>query len=262
MIADFQNRKIVITGATGYLGKAFAHKISELGASCLLVDKDKNELKVLKTSLEEISNATHFTYAADFTVPKNVETTVKAISEKHNCIDTILNNAAFNGDSQLDGWATDFANQSAQAWQKALQVNLISCFIFAQQLMPALLKSDNASVINIASIYGELGPDYRLYHQTDMHNPAAYGASKAGLIQLTRWLAATMGPDIRVNAVSPGGIYRRQDEKFVKNYVRKTVLGRMANEEDIIPMMIFLASHHSSYITGQNFVIDGGYSIL
>ena len=104
--------------------------------------------------------------------------------------------------------------------------------------------------------------DSSIYEGTNMHNPAAYGASKAGLIHLTKWLAATLGPEIRVNAISPGGIYRQQDEQFVRRYTHKTVLKRMATEEDIVPAMIFLASDNARYITGQNLVIDGGYSIL
>ena len=132
----------------------------------------------------------------------------------------------------------------------------------AQKLMPLMKSSDNASIINIGSIYAKLAPDYSIYEGTNMHNPAAYGASKAGLIHLTKWLAATLGPEIRVNAISPGGIYRQQDEQFVRRYTHKTVLKRMATEEDIVPAMIFLASDNARYITGQNLVIDGGYSIL
>tara|TARA_E500000178_G_scaffold356503_1_gene434897 strand:- start:5305 stop:6105 length:801 start_codon:yes stop_codon:yes gene_type:complete len=262
MIADFTDRTIVLTGASGFLGRAFAKRIAKLGASCILIDQNLIALKQMADRLSKISSAKHHCFQVDFTNSKNIETAIAQITETHNCIDTLINNAAFTGDSTIEGWGTDFPNQSLRAWHLALQVNLTSCFTMAQKLMPLMKSSDNASIINIGSIYAKLAPDYSIYEGTNMHNPAAYGASKAGLIHLTKWLAATLGPEIRVNAISPGGIYRQQDEQFVRRYTHKTVLKRMATEEDIVPAMIFLASDNARYITGQNLVIDGGYSIL
>ncbi len=121
-------------------------------------------------------------------------------------------------------------------------------------------KNNNGSIINIASTYGIVGPDYSLYEGTEMGNPAAYAASKGGLIQLTRWLSTTMAPNTRVNAVSPGGVFRHQPEKFVSRYEKRTPLARMATEEDFKGVIAFLAGDLSSYVTGQNIVIDGGWT--
>ena len=126
--------------------------------------------------------------------------------------------------------------------------------------MPKLVESDGASIVNIGSIYGMLGPDWGLYEGTAMSNPAAYGASKGALIQLTRWLATTIAPKIRVNIVSPGGIFRDQPNSFVKKYEERTPLGRMANENDFSGAILFLASDLSRYVTGQNIIVDGGWS--
>ena len=127
--------------------------------------------------------------------------------------------------------------------------------------MPLLQKSDHASVINIGSIYGSYGPDWRLYESTEMGNPAAYSSSKGGLLQFTRWLATSVAPLVRVNAVSPGGIYRKQNEKFVEKYSLRTPLGRMGTEDDLRGAVAYLASDLSRYVTGQNLEVDGGWGV-
>ena len=126
--------------------------------------------------------------------------------------------------------------------------------------MPALRASGHGSIIHISSLYGVVGPDMRLYEDTAMGNPAAYGASKGGLIQLNRWLSTVLAPEIRVNAISPGGLWRGQPEAFVGRYVARTPLGRMGTEEDFKGAAAFLASDASAYITGQNLVVDGGFT--
>ena len=122
------------------------------------------------------------------------------------------------------------------------------------------MYTSNIFTFNIGSIYGDLGPDWRIYEGTQLANPAAYSASKGGLIQLTRWLATTIAPKIRVNTISPGGIYRGQPKDFVERYASKTPLGRMATEDDIRGAIGYLSSDLSRYVTGQNLKIDGGWS--
>ena len=131
----------------------------------------------------------------------------------------------------------------------------------ARGLAPLLKKSRGGSIINIASIYGSYGPDYQLYEGTSMGNPAAYAASKGGLLQLTRWLATTLAPNVRVNAISPGGVFRNQPENFVKRYVARTPLRRMATEEDFCGAISYLSSDLSRYVTGQNLAVDGGWGV-
>ena len=141
-----------------------------------------------------------------------------------------------------------------------MEVNLTSAFHLSQSLYKILKKSKGANIINVASIYGELGPDWSIYNSTSIANPAAYSASKGGLIQLTRWLATTVSPEVRVNAISPGGIIRKQPKNFINRYVKKTPLGRMAKEEDLIGAISYLASDLSKYVTGQVLRVDGGWS--
>jgi NAD(P)-dependent dehydrogenase (short-subunit alcohol dehydrogenase family) len=165
------------------------------------------------------------------------------------------------GTSQGEGWNTTFENQSLESWERALRINLTAPFQLIQKLLPVLGGEKNSSIINVSSIYGEFAPDWKIYEGTDMSNPAAYSASKGGLLQLTRWLSTTLSPSIRINAVSPGGILRNQHPKFVAAYVEKTPLGRMATEADVVAAILFLASESSCYITGQNIRVNGGWGL-
>jgi NAD(P)-dependent dehydrogenase (short-subunit alcohol dehydrogenase family) len=129
------------------------------------------------------------------------------------------------------------------------------CQLFAH----ALKAGPGGSIINIASIYGQWGPDWSLYQGTAMANPAAYGASKGALIQFTRWLSTTLGPDVRANVISPGGVARGQPGSFVERYSARTPLRRMATEEDFRGAVAYLASDLSDYVTGQVLAVDGGW---
>jgi NAD(P)-dependent dehydrogenase (short-subunit alcohol dehydrogenase family) len=153
-----------------------------------------------------------------------------------------------------------FLEQDSTTYHKALDVNLAAPFVLVQSCTEALKASGHGSVINIASIYGLVGPDLRLYEGTSMGNPAGYAASKGGLIQLTRWLATVLAPDVRVNAITPGGIWRDQPETFREQYVARTPLGRMGTEGDLKGAAAYLASNLSAYVTGQNLIVDGGWT--
>jgi NAD(P)-dependent dehydrogenase (short-subunit alcohol dehydrogenase family) len=176
-------------------------------------------------------------------------------------LNILINNAAFVGASELQGWAVPFEEQTVETWRRALEVNLTAVFDLCQGLTPLLKKAKGASIVNISSIYGLYGPDWSLYEGTNLSNPAAYGASKGGLIQFTRWLATTIAPHVRVNSISPGGIFRNQNEDFVMRYEKKTPLARMATEDDFSGSVSFLASDMSKYMTGQNLEIDGGWGV-
>ena len=169
--------------------------------------------------------------------------------------------AALVGTSDLKGWSTPFLEQNSDTWRLALEVNLTAQFVLTQACAEALAASGHGSVVNIGSIYGMGGPDMRLYENTTMGNPAAYAASKGGLLQLTRWLATVLAPDVRVNAITPGGIWRRQPEVFCARYATRTPLRRMATEEDLKGAVAYLASDLSAYVTGHNLVVDGGWTV-
>jgi NAD(P)-dependent dehydrogenase (short-subunit alcohol dehydrogenase family) len=259
-LINLSGRRALITGAAGGLGRIISHSLAELGADVILVDRLGSELVELANEIQGTCNVKVQTHCCDLESQCERE---KLISELklQSKLDVLINNAAFVGVSELKGWSVPFSDQSIETWRRALEVNLIAAFHLCQGLAKLLQASDGGSIINIGSIYGECGPDWNLYTDTSMSNPAAYGASKAGLMQLTRWLATTMAPKVRVNAISPGGIARGQPEVFIKRYEARTPLGRMASEEDFKGAVTFLATDLSSYVTGQNLLVDGGWTV-
>jgi NAD(P)-dependent dehydrogenase (short-subunit alcohol dehydrogenase family) len=260
-LMNLNGRTALITGATGGVGKEIAYSIAELGGNLILVDRIGSNYDLIKKKILENCNVNIECIDCDLEDENSRNTLIRGIIKSNINLDILINNAAFVGESNLEGWVEDFSRQSLATWRRALEVNLTAPFHLSQAFAPLLMKSNNGSIINIASIYGVNAPDYSLYKGTNMGNPAAYSASKGGLIQLTRWLSTTVAPDIRVNSISPGGVWRNQPEKFVKRYESKTPLERMATEEDFKGIIAYLASDLSLYVTGQNFIIDGGWSV-
>jgi NAD(P)-dependent dehydrogenase (short-subunit alcohol dehydrogenase family) len=258
-LLDLSGRRALITGAGGKLGTTMALTLAELGVDLVLTDRISTPLDKLQCEIKKIGKASVEFLYCDLEYHDDREGLIHHLN-KQGRLDILINNAAYIGTAEFEGWAVPFSNQSLEAWNRALEVNLTAVFHLCQGLAPLLEKYGHGSVINVASIYGLLGPDWALYEETEMGNPAAYGVTKAGLIQFTRWLATTIAPRFRVNAISPGGIERGQPAEFIKRYEARTPLGRMARESDFRGITAFLASDMSSYITGQNFVVDGGWT--
>lgn len=258
-LMNLNGRRALITGATGGLGRVMAMALAELGADLILVDRPgSNFYDLLEGLVQWPIRAADI--ACDIEQEADRHQLMDRIKADGQGLSILVNNAAFVGSSGLTGWAVPFEQQSLETWRRALEVNLTATFDFCQGLAPVLGQSPGANIINIASIYGMLGPDWQLYEDTTMSNPAAYAASKGGLIQLTRWLSTTLAPKVRVNAISPGGIWRNQPQAFVQRYESRTPLARMANEEDFIGAVAYLATDQARYVTGQNLAVDGGWS--
>jgi NAD(P)-dependent dehydrogenase (short-subunit alcohol dehydrogenase family) len=260
-LISLKGRRALVTGATGHLGRVICDTLRELGSDLILIDRDKGDLQKLADLLKEKQCADVKVICADLEKEEQRDHLIKQVTESCSNLNVLINNAAFVGTSNLEGWAVPFEDQSLETWRRAMDVNLTAPFHLIQKLTPLMRCSEGASIINIGSIYGLLGPDWRLYEGTKMANPAAYAASKGGLMQLTRWLATTLAPEIRVNAIAPGGIFRNQPTEFIKKYREKVPLGRMATEADFIGLITNFSSDLSSYITGQVVVADGGLSI-
>ena len=214
---DFNKKNILITGATGKIGKKICKRFASLNANLILVDLNIKNLENLKKKLLKNNSININIFKCDFLYEKEILNVCNEIKKKKIKIDVIINNAAFTGGTQIKGWNTSFKNQSYQTFNKAIIVNLSSIFIFTKELKEVLLKSKYPSIINIASIYAILAPDYKMYKNTDIFNPAAYGASKAGLVNFTKWLATTLAPKIRCNSISLGGIKGGQKKYLLKD---------------------------------------------
>jgi NAD(P)-dependent dehydrogenase (short-subunit alcohol dehydrogenase family) len=259
-LMNLSGRRVVITGATGHLGRVFAESLAELGADLLLIDRPGSEFEAVKQKLADVWRISVEYKPVDLEIQEERTAFIKNLAEENCRVHVLINNAAFTGTSDLQGWGGRLEAQTVETWRRAVEVNLTAAFHLCQGLMPLLSDSGNGSIINVASIYGSLGPDWRLYDGTLMTNPAAYSASKGGLIQLTRWLATSLAPHVRANTLSPGGIIRGQPKQFIDNYAARTPLGRMATEDDFRGVIAYLASDLSRYVTGQDIVVDGGWS--
>jgi NAD(P)-dependent dehydrogenase (short-subunit alcohol dehydrogenase family) len=252
------SRVAAITGGAGHIGRAIANKLANRGVLVAVLDKNAESGRAFADELKAQHGGTHRFIEADLMLPESFTAIRDAIEQAFGRLDYLVNNAAFYDDAP--GWGVPFAYEGYEAWLKVMRVNLLAPFFLTQALHQLLASSNDASVVNIGTMYSMVGPDYGLYEGTDMTNPAAYSASKGGLLSTTRWLSTTLAPKVRVNMVSPGGIERGQNAQFVQRYNKRTPLGRMATENDVVGMVSLLLSPEGAYITGQHMLIDGGWT--
>lgn len=251
----------LVTGGGGHIGSAMCDALAELRAAIVVLDVAPKYCTDVARRINETYDVETLSLVVDLTDEKAARAVPKTVLGRFGRLDILVNCAALVGTSELKGWTTPFLKQSADTWRLALEVNLTAPFVLTQACAAALATSGHGSVINISSIYGMVGPDMRLYENTTMGNPAAYAASKGGLLQLTRWLATVLAPEVRVNAITPGGVWREQLEPFHGRYVERVPLRRMAAEEDLKGAVAYLASDLSAYVTGHNLVVDGGWTV-
>jgi NAD(P)-dependent dehydrogenase (short-subunit alcohol dehydrogenase family) len=255
---NLEGRRALITGAAGRLGRVISETLSELGAEVVLVDVNSSSLYEFRDQLTLAFNGNVSACVCDLEKEDQRRALAQEVLSAGD-LDILINNAAFVGTSDLEGWSEPFEQQTIDTWRRAIEVNLTAPFHLVQLFQASLKKSEVGSIINIASIYGLYGPDWNLYEGTQMANPAAYAASKGGLIQLTRWLATTLAPNIRVNAIAPGGVAAHQADSFVQRYEARTPLGRMATEDDLRGAIAYLAGDMSAFVTGEVLSVDGGW---
>jgi len=259
-ILRLDKRIALVTGAAGNLGRMIATTLAEQGAELILVDLPSADFSSLENDLSRINNIQHEILPCDLSSDVSRKKLKERVLEKGS-LSVLVNNAAYVGSSNLEGYNVPFHSQTTKAMREAFEVNLIAVFELCRDLTPVLDQSINPSIINIGSIHADNSPNWSLYKDTGIFNPIAYSISKAGVVQLTRWLATTISPQIRVNVISPGGIERNQSDEFIEKYSDMTPLKRMAKEEDIKGAIVFLSSDLSLYVTGQNIKVDGGYGL-
>ena len=244
-------KNVLITGAGGQLGKCFVKAFASEGANIWLIDSSANSLLKAKELVpkKRLLGAS----ALDITDPQSVQDFFLKTQEKFS-LDILVNNAGI-------GVFTSFWERSYEEFMQVLSVNVGGTFLCTREALRIMKERGTGSIINIGSIYGVISSDPRIYVNSNRMNSEVYSASKAAVIHMTKYFAthaASMG--VRVNCVSPGGVYRNHGEEFVKHYSQRTPLGRMANETEICGAVVFLATPESEYITGQNIIVDGGMS--
>lgn len=258
-LMDLSGRRALVTGGAGHIGFAASEALVELGATVALLDRDETGCQKGADALCRTRAGCARAVVCDLSDEMVTRRVMRDLSREQGGPDIIVHCAAYVGSTSVPGWAAPFGQQTVAAWDAAVRVNLTSAFVLVQEARDALTASGRGVVILMASMYGMVGPDPRLYEGTAIQNPAGYGASKGGLLQLTRYLATVLAPRVRVNAISPGGVWRGQPEDFRERYESRTPLARMATEEDLKGAVVYLASDLSAYVTGHNLVVDGGW---
>jgi len=260
-------RMALVTGGAGLLGKQFTRALGQAGANVVVADLDHASAQEQAQALvSEGINA--LPVQVDVTNPVSVSEMVSSAVSKFGSLDVLVNSAAldpkFDPENQEDQAANAFEDYPLASWQQAIDVNLTGMFLACQAATRQMVSQDDGVIINICSTYGLVGPDQRLYERPEgprQYKPVYYTVSKAGVLGLTRYLATYYaGKSIRVNALTPGGVYNQHDDTFLKAYSARTVMGRMANLDEMDGAIVFLASEASSYMTGANLVVDGGWT--
>ncbi len=241
------NKIIIVTGGNGLIGKSIVNKLLLAGATTINFDINHD-------TLEDLSSV-----KCDITDCESINKAIDLVISKYGKIDGLVNNAY----PRSNDWGNKFENIEYNSWKLNVDWQLNSYFYLTQQVSKHMVFEKCGSIVNMASVYGIVGPDFSVYQNTNMTMPAAYSAIKGGIINFSRYLASYLGPyGIRVNTISPGGIYDNQPSIFVENYNDKVPLKRMGLPEDISPSVVFLLSDDSAYITGQNLAIDGGWTAI
>ena len=264
---DMTGKTAIITGAAGLLGKQFCLALAQAGANVVMADLEKKPVLENEVEFREIGlNA--LALEVDVSDPDSTKSMVERALTVFGSVDVLVNSAALDPKFDSAGVSAQGANAfesfSLDAWRQALDVNLTGMFLASQAAVVPMLKQGQGVIVNICSMYGLVGPDQRLYERPDgtrQFKPAYYSVTKAGVLGFTRYLAAYYaGKNIRVNALTPGGVYNDHDEVFTAQYNARTVLGRNANLDEMKGAMLFLCSDASSYMTGSNLVVDGGWT--
>ena len=265
---DLKNKKIIITGGLGLLGISLVEKLAKDGAELIILDlKSTNFLKKIKDYNFIKNNLNYF--KCDVSEKKQLLKVKKKIFDKFNRVDVLINAAALNDaiENKTKIKSSRFENYSLNDWNRSIKANLTSIFLCCQIFGVKMAKQKKGSIINIASTYGIVAPDQKIYlnknsKQIFYKNPS-YSTTKSGVISLTRYLASYWGEvGVRVNSISPGGIQNKQNKNFIKKYSSKTLLKRMAMPHEIYGAVKLLCTEDSSYMTGSNIIVDGGWTAI
>jgi NAD(P)-dependent dehydrogenase (short-subunit alcohol dehydrogenase family) len=266
---DLTGRIAIVTGGVGLLGAEFCRTLAEAGAAVAVVDLNGSASQAVADSLTN-SGYKALAFPTDITQPDSVNRAVENVLSTFGRLDILVNSAAL--DPKFDPEAINkgitpgaFEDYPLDLWNSALNVNLTGMFLMTQACVkPMIEQGKKGSIINICSTYGLNGPDQRIYikeGQRVAFKPIYYTVTKAGVMGFTKYLAAYYAEtEIRVNALTPGGVFNNHEDYFVKNYSAKTILGRMAKKDEMNGALLFLASDASSYMTGNNVVVDGGWT--
>lgn len=261
-VFQLDGKVALVTGGAGILGQRFCAGLAQAGAKVAVVDLDASAAKATAVSLGEHAAG----FACNVADPQSVRDCVNAVIDHFGAIDILHNNAATKT-NDVRAFFAPFEDYSLDTWRNVMSVNIDGMFLMAQAVGRHMIsRGQGGAVIQTASIYGLVGPDPRIYEGSNylggpINTPAVYAASKAAVVGLTKWLATHWAAHgIRVNCLVPGGVSSGQNSAFSEQYAARVPLGRMAQADEVVPALLYLASDASSYVTGQVLAVDGGWT--
>lgn len=261
---NLTGKVIILTGSAGRLGTNFAQIISHAGADVILVDINDEKNQKLKTSLINEYKTKPFAANVNITNKEELSQLGKQIVKEYGKVDGLVNNAFYSPRLDVKRSAMKFEDYPSDLWNDVVSVNLTGVFLCCQEFGKIMIKQrTGGSIVNVSSIYGINGADQRIYGKSMLNSPPSYAATKGAVVNFTRYLAAYWNrKNIRVNTMTLGGVLDKSymSKEFIKNYSEKTMLGRMANSDEYNGALLFLLSNASSYMTGANLILDGGWS--
>ncbi|SEV91819.1 oxidoreductase [Halobacterium jilantaiense] len=245
----------IVTGGAGLLGAETCAVLGEYGANVIVADNNRGRGTAVEERLGDWAEFRHL----DITDEDSIKNLVHEVDADFEGIDALVNCAY----PRTETYGQQFEDVTLREWNENLSMHLGGYYATCHHVAKEMIERDaGGCIVNLGSIYGVRAPDFSVYDGTDMTTPVEYAGIKGGVINLTRYLASYLGDHgIRANTVSPGGVFNDQKERFVRNYEERTPLGRMAEPEDVANTILYLVSDAASYVTGQNIVVDGGFSI-
>tara|TARA_Y100000741_G_C18244461_1_gene554933 strand:- start:1006 stop:1821 length:816 start_codon:yes stop_codon:yes gene_type:complete len=264
---NVNDKVIVLIGSTGILGEQYANYLSKKGAIVIIGDYDISKCKKLSSNINKKHNSKSLPLEVNIYSKKSIKKFYNNIIEITKKIDVVINNFQV----KPDGFYDDFINYSKKTLMKVIEGNTVGTVLSSQCACKLFLKQGYGNIINISSIYGLVAADQRVYSESfnpynnkiKLSSPVSYGVSKSSIINFTKYLASYYREkNIRVNCLTPGGVYDNHNANFVNSYSAKTLLGRMAKKDEYNAAILFLSSDASSYMSGSNLIIDGGWSAI
>lgn len=256
-IFGLAGKTVIITGGSGLLGREFCKGVALAGGHPIVVDLDQKICDEIACDLTASTGMKSLGVEADVTDTASVNRMVRAVIDEFGTVDVLVNNAQYKS----PGFFARFEEFPVEDWDAVMAVNMRGMFLCSQVAGKQMLIQEDGVIINLASTYGVVAPDHRIYPGTGLGCPAVYSASKGGVIMFTKYLATYWADkNIRVNAITPHGIYNQHEDLFVQNFSSRSPIGRMCNKEEVVGALLYLASDASSYVTGHNLIVDGGWT--
>lgn len=257
---DLANRIAIVTGGAGLLATEHAKALCLYGAKVILVDLNEAKCEEVATNLRN-DNLDVVAKKCDVTSKDSWKSLLNEVIKDYGRVDILINNAGFTNQSKSANYGASFEDFPLEDWNAIMNVNLTGTFLGCQVIGKQMLQQRKGCIINMGSLYGVVSPNHRIYPGTGISQPVAYSVSKHGVVGLTKYLA-TLWADkgVRVNALTPGGIYNNHEGLFLERFQQLNPAGRMSDKSELQGAVVYLASDASSHVVGHNLIVDGGWT--